>query len=123
MAKEEDKKWRNGWTHKDFKKYGGKYIAIKDKHVVASAKNLEELEQRLDAMKVGKVIIEFIEDPSVVVIYRPILEVEIRGIEEKWYRFIVDSGADISVAPRYICDRLNLTWYKGEQVEMRDGSD
>lgn len=69
MAKEEDEKWRNGWTHKDFKKYGGKYIAIKDKHVVASAKNLEELEQRLDAMKVGKVIIEFIEDPSMVAIY------------------------------------------------------
>lgn len=53
------------------------------------------------------------------IIYRPVLEVRIVGIEGKRYRFIVDSGADISVAPRYICDRLKLVWHEGQQVEMR----
>lgn len=65
----EDDKWRSGWTHDEFEKYGGQYVAIKDKCVVACAKTLEELEQRLDAMGVEKVTIELVEDPSVVVIY------------------------------------------------------
>lgn len=64
-----NEKWRNEWSHEEFKQYGGHYIAIKKKQVIASAKSLAKLEQNIDTMKIGKVIIEYIEDPSIVVIY------------------------------------------------------
>jgi len=64
-----NEKWRNEWTHENFKKYGGHYIAIKEKQVIASAKSLAKLEQNVDTMKIGKVVIEYIEAPSMVVIY------------------------------------------------------
>lgn len=53
------------------------------------------------------------------IIYRPIVEIGFKGIKEKQYRFIIDTGADISVAPRYICDRLFISWDNGELVEMK----
>ena len=40
----EDEEWRNNWTHKDFERYGGQYVAIRNKSVVAAAKTLEELQ-------------------------------------------------------------------------------
>ena len=62
----EDEEWRNNWTHKDFERYGGQYVAIRNKSVVAAAKTLEELDEKLNKLKVGRVLIEFIESPSVV---------------------------------------------------------
>lgn len=34
-------------------------------------------------------------------------------------QFVVDSGADISVAPRKLCELLGLTWSAGMQTEIR----
>jgi hypothetical protein len=33
-------------------------------------------------------------------------------------RFLVDSGADISMAPRRLCDLLGLDWHAGEPVSL-----
>jgi hypothetical protein len=34
-------------------------------------------------------------------------------------RFLVDSGADISMAPRKLCDKLGLDWEAGEPVSLK----
>ena len=52
------------------------------------------------------------------IIHRPILEIEFEELKEKTFRFIVDSGADVSLAPRHISDELKLDWDKGIEVEM-----
>lgn len=34
------------------------------------------------------------------------------------YSFIVDSGADVSLAPRQLAERIGLTWLKGSKVKL-----
>ncbi|MFQ6054632.1 MAG: hypothetical protein ACE5KT_04340 [Methanosarcinales archaeon] len=54
------------------------------------------------------------------IIYRPMLCLY---IQEKYtlgrYYFIVDGGADISLAPRYVANKIGLDWQSGKKVMMR----
>jgi hypothetical protein len=34
-------------------------------------------------------------------------------------RFLVDSGADMSMGPKWLCDSLGLTWQAGTPIEIR----
>lgn len=54
------------------------------------------------------------------VIYRPILDLVLKEKETLTkYSFVVDSGADISLAPRYLAGRIGLDWAAGEKVVLK----
>ena len=58
--------------------------------------------------------------PSGKVVYRPTLVLEIKektGIVE--HRFIVDSGADMSLMPKRVADEMSIDWKKGEKAKMK----
>lgn len=50
----------------------------------------------------------------------PILDVHFRAGDGRTITetFIVDSGADISMAPRRLCDLLGLSWNSGTVIEL-----
>jgi hypothetical protein len=52
-------------------------------------------------------------------VYRPIVDLL---LSEKTgynvYSFIVDSGADISLAPRQLAERMGIDWIKGSRVTL-----
>ena len=55
------------------------------------------------------------------VVYRPTLDVvfTLPDGSEAEHVFVVDSGADISVAPRGLCEQLGLVWQNGVAVILR----
>lgn len=54
------------------------------------------------------------------VIYRSMLDLVIKEKETLMrYSFIVDSGADITLVPRYLADRIGLKWKAGEKVVLK----
>jgi len=58
--------------------------------------------------------------PSGKIVYRPTLVLHIKEKTEiVKHRFIVDSGADISMMPKRIADEMGIDWGKGEKTEMR----
>ncbi len=62
--------------------------------------------------------IAFPQDPDTKV---PVLDVFLRTREGQKTRefFVVDSGADVSMATRSLCDVLGLRWDAGTEVELR----
>lgn len=52
-------------------RYGGRYVARRDKEVVASAQTYDELSDELEKLAVewGELIIEYVEPPNVVSVY------------------------------------------------------
>jgi hypothetical protein len=62
--------------------------------------------------------VAFPQDPETKV---PILDLWLRTAQGHDTRelFIVDSGADVSMATRYLCDALGLSWEAGTLVEIR----
>ena len=50
----------------------------------------------------------------------PILPAFVRAADGKFHReiFIVDSGADTSLAPRSLANKLNINWETGEPARM-----
>lgn len=50
----------------------------------------------------------------------PILDVLLKSRTGRRVRetFVVDSGADISLAPRTLCEKLGITWRKGSRKEL-----
>lgn len=58
--------------------------------------------------------------PTGVRIYRPILPVLVRGRRDFVERdFLVDSGADLSMAPEELCRQLGLRWPDGAPIRLR----
>jgi hypothetical protein len=51
----------------------------------------------------------------------PLLGVGLRTTDGRWIRehFVVDSGADVSMAPRGLCELLGLAWEAGTPVQLR----
>ena len=52
-------------------------------------------------------------------VYRPVIDLlfsEKTG--RNLYSFIVDSGADISLAPRQLAERMGLDWDKGSKITL-----
>jgi len=51
----------------------------------------------------------------------PVLDVFLRARDGRFLRqtLIVDSGADVSLGPRELCDFLGLTWRDGQSVTLR----
>jgi len=67
---EEHQAWRNGLPAEELARYGGKYIATRKKQIVAASESLEELYRQLESLGLrGRCLIEYIEEPDVVVIY------------------------------------------------------
>ncbi len=61
--------------------------------------------------------VAFPQDPDTKV---PVLDVSFRIAEGQETRlFVVDSGADVSMATRYLCELLGLRWDAGGEVELR----
>src|SRR5205814_958411 len=53
-------------------------------------------------------------------IFRPILPVLMRGRYGFFERdFLVDSGADLSMAPQELCKQIGLRWQDGEPIPLR----
>src|SRR5438132_4975806 len=50
----------------------------------------------------------------------PVLDVYFRTVDGHFTRevFVVDSGADVSLGPRALCDLLGLAWEKGTPTEL-----
>ena len=52
-------------------------------------------------------------------LYRPVIDLL---LSEKTgynvYSFIVDSGADVSLAPRQLAERIGINWIKGSRVTL-----
>ena len=69
QQRKEDEEWRNNWPPEMFEKYSHHYVAIRNKRVIASARSLAELDAKLSELDEHRVTIEFIEDPSLVVVY------------------------------------------------------
>ena len=69
-------------------------------------------------MNFTKPWIAFPQDPDMKV---PVLDVTFRASEGQETRelFVVDSGADVSMATRYLCEALGLRWDAGTRVELR----
>jgi hypothetical protein len=69
-------------------------------------------------MNFSKPWISFPQNPDTKV---PVLDVFFRTVDGQETRelFVVDSGADISLATRYLCDAIGLSWDAGTQVELR----
>src|SRR5205823_6094425 len=69
-------------------------------------------------MNFTKPWIAFPQDPDMKV---PVLDVTFRASEGQETRelFVVDSGADVSMATRYLCEALGLRWDAGSRVELR----
>jgi hypothetical protein len=58
--------------------------------------------------------------PSGIRVFRPILPILVRGHEKLVERdFLVDSGADLSMAPRELCAQLGLRWQDGGRTTLR----
>jgi len=58
--------------------------------------------------------------PDGSVVYRPVLPVLVRGPKGWLPRyFLVDSGADYSMAPHELCRQLGLRWRDGASVTLR----
>jgi hypothetical protein len=51
----------------------------------------------------------------------PVLDVYLRTSNGRRVReaFVVDSGADISMGPRRLCDLLGLVWESGQSIELQ----
>lgn len=53
-------------------------------------------------------------------VFRPILPVLVRGPGDFVERdFLVDSGADLSMAPQQMCQQLGLRWQDGDSITLR----
>ena len=48
-------------------------------------------------------------------VYRPVIDLL---IGRNLYSFIVDSGADISLAPQQLAERIGLYWNKGKKITL-----
>ncbi len=58
--------------------------------------------------------------PSGVLVFRPMLPILVRGREKLVERdFLLDSGADLSMAPEELCRQLALRWQDGEKATLR----
>jgi hypothetical protein len=67
---EEHQGWRNALPVAELARYGGKYIATRKKQIAAASESLEELYGQLESLGLrGRCLIEYIEEPDVVVIY------------------------------------------------------
>lgn len=52
-------------------------------------------------------------------IHRPVIDLLFREKSgHNLYTFIVDSGADISLAPRQLAERIGVNWAKGSKVSL-----
>lgn len=51
----------------------------------------------------------------------PILDVYLRTAAGSFVRevFVVDSGADVSLGPRRLCELVGLRWEEGQMIELR----
>jgi len=69
-------------------------------------------------MNFTKPWVAFPNDPETKV---PVLDVYLRSAEGRETRelFVEDSGADVSMATRDICEALGLLWDAGTEVELR----
>ena len=69
-------------------------------------------------MTFSKPWIAFPQDPDTKV---PVLDIYFRTAEGQETRelFVVDSGADVTMATRYLCEALGLRWEAGAEVELR----
>ncbi|MGQ9627239.1 MAG: DUF5678 domain-containing protein [Anaerolineae bacterium] len=68
LLDEEDEKWLNTWGADEHEKYSGKYVAVREKQVVASAESLEDVYKELDAQGIRHALIAYI--PSGWVVYK-----------------------------------------------------
>lgn len=58
--------------------------------------------------------------PMGISIYRPVLPVLVRGRRDLIERdFLLDSGADLSMAPQELCRQLGLRWQDGTPITLR----
>jgi hypothetical protein len=56
--------------------------------------------------------------PTGVSVYRPVLPVLVHGLHGFIERdFLVDSGADLSMAPHELCRQLGLRWQDGFVID------
>ena len=52
-------------------------------------------------------------------VYRPVIDLLFNEkIGRNLYSFIVDSGADFSLAPRQLAERIGLDWDKGSKITL-----
>lgn len=58
--------------------------------------------------------------PTGISIFRPVLPVLVRGRQSFIERdFLLDSGADLSMAPQELCRELGLRWQDGAPITLR----
>lgn len=62
--------WLNSWPSEELARYGGKYIAVRQKQVVAADESLGRLFKTLDSLGLThRVRIRYVERPDALVIY------------------------------------------------------
>lgn len=65
--RERDSKWLSHASPLTLQKYRGRYVAVKDKRIVASSPTMKGLYARLDKLNPGMVLITRIEKPTLLV--------------------------------------------------------
>ena len=65
----EAEEWLNTLSKEELFKYAGKYIAVRDKKVIASSKSLKELDKKLEELHADSVVIQYMEDAEVVIYF------------------------------------------------------
>ncbi|MBM3240824.1 hypothetical protein FJZ31_31465 [Candidatus Poribacteria bacterium] len=69
LISEEEERWFNSLSAEELAKHGGKYIATKNRQIIASSESLGGLYRQLEVKGIQKVCISYIDDPRLVVIY------------------------------------------------------
>jgi hypothetical protein len=65
--RERDAKWLSTASSQILRKYRGKYVAIKDKRILAASSTMKGLYAQLDKLDPGMVLITKIEKPTLLV--------------------------------------------------------
>ncbi len=65
--RERDGRWLGSASSTAFRRFSGKYVAVKNKRVLASSPTMGGLYEKLDRLKHGMVLITKVEKPTFIV--------------------------------------------------------
>ncbi|TMI09489.1 hypothetical protein E6H34_01720 [Candidatus Bathyarchaeota archaeon] len=66
-TRQRDERWLNSASTPTLRRYHGKYVAVKNRRILASSPTMKGLYEKLDKLNPGMVLITRIEKPSLLV--------------------------------------------------------
>jgi len=66
-TRQRDERWLSSASSPTLRRYRGKYVAVKNRRIIASSSTMKGLYEKLDRLNPGMVLITRIEKPSLLV--------------------------------------------------------